>query len=393
MDLLDWIIIFLTVASAIHGLRLGAAVQLFSFGGLLGGLIIGIALVSAVAPHTHGHMRTFLALVLLLVPCALLWAVGRQIGGRLWGRMQGHTVAHLDSAAGAAIAMAGTLVFVWVLAAILVNSPIPTISDQIQSSAIIRGVSGVMPQVPTELASLEHLLNQDGFPLADINLEGPEVPVKMPSSLEVKAAVDVAGDSTVQVVAYGCDDGDIVENGSGFVAKGDLVVTNAHVVAGSSRIEVHDQVQSFTASVVLFDPEFDIAVLRVPGLTDPALRLDPHFVGRGTKAVVLGFPGGGPFDAQPAGVLQRLDAVGTDIYDEHETTRWVYELEALVRPGNSGGPLVEPNGLVIGVVFSRSAANDHIGFALNSPGVLVRLHEAEHVPARTVDSTGRCING
>jgi S1-C subfamily serine protease len=226
-----------------------------------------------------------------------------------------------------------------------------------------------------------------------IDFEGPEPPVKLPDQSAVHAAVVAAGQSTVQIIATGCDNGDLVKKGSGFVASGDLVVTNAHVVAGATSIEVLDTEQGHKAVTVLFDPEFDIAILRVEGLTDPPLRIDPHFVSRGTKAVVLGFPGGGPFDPQPAGVLEKLDATGFDIYNENETTRWVYELEAIVRPGNSGGPLVEPNGLVIGVVFSRSATNDRIGFALNSPGVLFRLHEAEREPPNTVVSTGRCTTG
>lgn len=394
MNILDWIIVLVTIASAIHGLRLGAAIQVLSFGGSILGLILGVVLVSVVVPHVaHGYGRTILALLLLLLPCILLWGIGRQLGARAWGKMQGHKLAHLDAAGGAAIAMAGTLVFTWVVAAILWNSPIPAVSNEIQHSAIIRGVTGVMPPIPTELASLEHILNQDGFPLPVINFEGPEPPVKMPTSGQVAGAVRAAGQSTVQVIAYGCDDGAVVENGSGFVAANDLVITNAHVVAGSNHIVVADAEQDHTATPVLFDPEFDLAVLRVPGLTDPSLRIDPHFVNRGTKATVLGYPGGGPFNAQRAGVLSRLDATGFDIYNQNETTRWVYELQSLVRPGNSGGPLVESNGTVIGVVFSRSATNDRIGFALNSPGVLQRLHKAERAAPGTVAATGHCIDG
>jgi S1-C subfamily serine protease len=152
-------------------------------------------------------------------------------------------------------------------------------------------------------------------------------------------------------------------------------------------------VQSERVTPILFDPNFDLAVLRVPDLTVPALPIDASYVGRGTKAVVLGYPDGGPFDAQPAGVLLRFDPESPNIYDTATTQREIYELQSLVRPGNSGGPLVEPDGEVIGVVFSRDADDSEIGFALASPGVLQRVHEAEARPLGSSVGTGSCISG
>src|SRR5712672_2137239 len=108
-----------------------------------------------------------------------------------------------------------------------------------------------------------------------------------------------------------------------------------------------------------------------------ALRLLRPALPRVTQAGVRGFPGGGPFDVEAAGVLQEFDATGRDIYGQGLTTRPVYELQAVVRPGNSGGPLVEPDGTVVGVGFSRSAADPNIGYALASPGVRTRVHKAE----------------
>lgn len=394
MDLLDWIIVLVTFVSAVHGLRVGAATQILSYVGALAGLVVGFLLVPVVLPHLgHGYARTFFSLLLLLVPCGLCWGIGRQAGTKLWGRIQSHPVRHLDAAAGAAIAMAGTLVFSWLIGVVLVNSPVPEVAGQIEHSVLLRGITSVMPPVPTELASLEHLLDGGALPLPVIDFTGPEPPVTMPDRAEVNAAVARAGLSTVKITAYGCDHGDLVENGSGFVVNDDLVVTNAHVVAGALHVVVTDQVQDYLATVILFDPEFDLAVLRAPGLSDPSLRLDSHLVGRGTKAVVLGYPEGGPFNAQPAGVLARLDATGFDIYNRNETTRRIYELQAQVRPGNSGGPLVEPNGLVVGVVFSRLLTDSEVGFALASPGVLKRVEEAAREGPRASVSTQRCVTG
>jgi S1-C subfamily serine protease len=114
----------------------------------------------------------------------------------------------------------------------------------------------------------------------------------------------------------------------------------------------------------------------VPGLTDPSLVLDANVVPRGVEAAVLGYPGGGPFTADAAGVMAEFQAEGRNIYGQGLTIRDVYEIQAVVRPGNSGGPLVEPDGQVIGVVFSRSTTNGNIGYALTSPGVLTRVSTA-----------------
>jgi S1-C subfamily serine protease len=126
-------------------------------------------------------------------------------------------------------------------------------------------------------------------------------------------------------------------------------------------------------------------------VTEPALALDPQTVPRSTQGAVLGYPEGGPFMDVAAGVMAEFQAQGRDIYGQGLTVRDVYEIQAVVRPGNSGGPLVLPNGEVIGVVFSRSTTNGTIGYALTSPGVMTRVHQAE--AATSAVGTGGCTNG
>jgi len=390
MDTLDIILIVVILGAALHGLRLGAAVQVLSFAGALVGLAIGIGLVVLVTPHVHSVFgRTFASLLLLILPSATIWGVGRQLGVRAWRRLRGKKFAAVDSGVGAVVAMAGTLVVVWLLASVLVNSQVRLVSSQIQGSKVLRAVADVLPPIPNELATVERLLGENGFPLPYIGLLPPSGPVALPRSPAVREAVLRDGRSTVQVIALGC--GNLVQYGSGFVVAPGLVVTNAHVIAGTNRITVKDQVEEHPATPVFFDPRYDLAVLRVPSLSDPPLRLDPSYVARGTKAVVLGYPEGGPFNAQAAGVLLQFDPVSTDIYGSSTVQRQIYEIQSLVRPGNSGGPLVLPSGKVIGVVFSRESSNDHIGFALTSRGVLIRVRSAEAHPGATA-RTGACIS-
>jgi S1-C subfamily serine protease len=162
------------------------------------------------------------------------------------------------------------------------------------------------------------------------------------------------------------------------------------VVAGIGQplVEVGTTIKS--TEVVLFDPGFDLAVLRVSGLSAPPLTLDPGTVGRGAQAAVLGYPGGGPFTVDAAGVMALFEAQGRDIYGEGLNLRNVYEIDALVRPGNSGGPLVLPDGKVAGVVFSRSTTDQNVGYALASPAVLTRVDEAAKVTNPV--GTGPCTS-
>jgi S1-C subfamily serine protease len=195
------------------------------------------------------------------------------------------------------------------------------------------------------------------------------------------------------VAGSGCG---VIQEGSGFVAAPGIVVTNAHVVAGIESVFVIDSTGRHPTKTLLFDPRLDIAVLRVPGLAAPPARIDPAVVGRGTTAVVLGYPGGGAFTDRKAGVAAAFQAVGLDIYGTSQTTREIYELDAIVLPGNSGGPLVAsgnkavPDGTVIGVVFARSTTNPQVGYALAMSAVNADITRAE--TRTTTVGTGGCIS-
>jgi S1-C subfamily serine protease len=193
--------------------------------------------------------------------------------------------------------------------------------------------------------------------------------------------------STVKIEGTGCGG---VLDGSGFVAGKDLVVTNAHVVAGVRSPSVIDTTGRHSAVVVGFNPKFDIAVLRVSGLAGEPLAFTKADAEREATGAVLGYPGGGPFTSGGAAVRTSLPAVGRDIYGQGLVTRTVYELQARVRPGNSGGPFVLASGEVAGVVFARSVSDDNIGYALAASEVTPLLTEAAN-QTRSL-STGACVN-
>jgi S1-C subfamily serine protease len=200
---------------------------------------------------------------------------------------------------------------------------------------------------------------------------------------EVRDAAGAAARSTVELVGAGCG-GELV--GSGWVAAPDLVVTNAHVVAGIAAPFVRDADGTHRAVPVLFDPDTDIAILRVGGLAGPPLAVASTDPGRGAVGAVLGYPGGGPLTVGSAAVRGVSVAEGRDIYGSGLTRRTVLELQADVRPGNSGGPFVLPDGRVGGMVFASSLRTSGIGYALAASEL---RHDLARAGTRPI-ATGAC---
>jgi S1-C subfamily serine protease len=406
MDLLDAAILVAVAVSALHGYKSGVTVQALSLAGFLAGLVVGTLLVIAIAPHVSGQLaKTIVAALVLLVPALAASRAGRVLGTRIRRTVRASRLNKIDTATGAVVSVAATLFVFWLCSSVIVNSPLSTpqvgpgrhsasgladITSQIDRSGVIGVLNRILPNTPNAFLSIQRFLSNEGFPQVFVNFVPEPGPVVLPNASQLGRVRLADASSTVQVVAVGCDQ---ESEGSGFVAGRGLVVTNAHVVAGASNITVEDRTGSHGATVVLFDPNYDLAVLRTAPLTDPTLPIAPGLVARGTPAAFLGYPGGGPFMTSRAGVVAEFDAFGHDIYGRGTTLRAVYELRASVEPGNSGGPLVDLAGRVIGVVFSRSASNDHVGYALASPGVLSRVGSAAAAARRGATvGTGDCVS-
>ncbi len=390
MNFVDFVVLAVVVLAAIQGLRLGAIVQVLSFGGFLIGLYLGALLASITVRSVHGQSsRSVVALVTLLGVAAMCGTVGRIVGNLASNRIHRGIAGLVDSALGVVVAVAASLLVAWLLANTFVSSSSLRLNASIDQSRIIRSLDSVLPAPPSVFSRVQSFLSAEGFPPVFAQLAPDSAgPVALPGSAQLQQAVARDGGSTVMVTGSGCGQ---VQEGSGFVVAPGIVVTNAHVVAGISHPVVDDRNGSHPTTVLLFDPAYDLAVMRVDGLDERPLQLDPNQVSRGVQAAVLGYPNAGPFDAVPAGVLAEFEAEGRDIYGQGLTLRNVYEIQAQVRPGNSGGPLVQPDGEVIGVVFSRSTTHNDIGYALTSPDVLSRVLQAEST-TRAV-GTGPCIAG
>ncbi|MFF7329122.1 MarP family serine protease [Streptomyces sp. NPDC090306] len=369
MDLLDVLLVLVMVLYAASGYRRGLLAGCVSLAGFVGGAVVGVWLL----PWTTGlvtagtNTATVVAVVTVLVPAA----VGHELAGRLAVRLR-HGVDRgplrvADGVGGAAANAAAVLIVAWVAASVLAASSSSLLSTAIRDSRVLGTVQRAMPQsTPAWFSRATSALAQAGFPQVFNPFENePASGVSAPSGDSVTAsATQAARRSTVKVEGVSGNQG---REGSGFVYSAAHVMTNAHVVAGIDRptVRVGGTGESYPARVVLFDPDRDVAVLYVPGLSAPALSFDRSAT-RGDPAVVAGYPQDGDLNLRAATVASRVRATGRNIYSDGTVTREIYSVRSVVRPGNSGGPLLTTGGRVYGVVFARSTSDPETGYVLTA---------------------------
>jgi S1-C subfamily serine protease len=386
MDMLDAGIIALLVGLGWRGWRNGFLRQAGGLGGFALGLMMGTWLAPLMAHLVSGsNARAILAITVVFGLAILLSGFGEWGGVILGWHARQRRLGRVDEAAGAVFGVvAGALTF-WLLAALFMQLPYPVLQQQLTRSAVLRLLDRTLPPAPDVVSQFGRLVAPNGFPSVFSGLEPiAPAPVTGPNAAAVNQAAAAGQAATVRIEGVGC--GGVVE-GSGFVAAPGLVATNAHVVAGIGRPVVFDARGPHPATVVSFDSNLDFAVLKVAGLAAAPLPLATDTVGRGTVGAVLGYPGGGPLTIAPAAVLERQTAVGRNIYDRGLVRREIYTLQAKVRQGNSGGPLITPDGVVVGVVFATSLTDSNVGYALTAAEVAPELAQAaNHDPV----DTGAC---
>jgi S1-C subfamily serine protease len=374
VDLLDLILIAVCLGFAISGYRQGFVIGVLSFIGFLGGGVLG----AKYAPTLHRALSTggndrspLFGLLVVFVAATVGQLAATAVGISLRRRLTWEPVRTVDSAGGAVVSVVSVLLVAWLVGSALAHSAFGTLAKQVRHSAVLSAIDSVMPDsIPTWFSAFRRLIDQNGFPQV-FGAIGPERIIKVPPpdpAIAHSRAVRLAEGDIVKItgVAQSCRR---QLEGSGFLYAPDHVMTNAHVVAGvqSPTVQALDG-RTLPARVVLYDSKRDVAVLYVPGFGRQPLT----FAGvarRGQSAIVAGYPENGPFRPVAARVRGIENARGPDIYQSSEVTRQIYSVYAVVRPGNSGGPLLSPAGSVYGVVFAAAVDDPHTGYALTAAEV------------------------
>ncbi|WP_200264074.1 MarP family serine protease [Streptomyces sp. HSG2] len=373
MNVLDVLLLVAAVWFAIVGYRQGFVVGVLSVTGFLGGGLVAVYALPVVwdSLTENAEVSTaaaVVAVVVVIVCASVGQAFTTHLGGVLRRHITWSPARALDATGGALVNVVALLLVAWLLGSAVARTTMPTVAKEVRSSRVLLGVQEVLPtQADTWFDDFTSALARNGLP----QVFGPfasepitEVEPPDPALADSLVAND-AQRSIVKVMGTATGCGKVLE-GTGFVFAERRVMTNAHVVGGVDEptVQIGGEGPRHDATVVLYDWRRDIAVLDVPDLRAPVLRFATDDAGSGDDAIVAGFPENGGYDVRAARVRGRIAASGPDIYHRDTVRRDVYSLHATVRQGNSGGPLLTPDGRVYGVIFAKSLDDAATGYAL-----------------------------
>ncbi|WP_117211360.1 MarP family serine protease [Allorhizocola rhizosphaerae] len=391
MSVVDLILLLLLMLFAISGYRQGFVVGVLSFTGFFGGALIGLQLGPMLARLTDAPgIKLVVSLTTIFGLAVIGQAMAGWLGGKVRRHIRGRNGQVLDDIGGAIVSVIAVAAVAWLVAVPLSKASEPWLSSAVRHSAVIRAIDRVMPvRADTLTDALRDTVDTNGFPEVFGDLvptQVRDVPAPDPA-LRGSQVVARAESSVVKVLGTAPSCSRRIE-GSGFVYAREHVMTNAHVVAGTKTVRIEVKRQSYSARVVAYDSNLDLAVLHVPGLNAPVMNFSNKRAQTGTDAIVLGFPLDGPYDAQSARVRDVGQITGPDIYESGNVTREVYTIRALVRSGNSGGPLVASDGTVLGVIFAAAADDQNVGYAVTAEQAEAIADEGRSATAAV--PTGRC---
>ena len=388
MNAFDLALAVLLGLAAWGGWRLGLIRGVLGWIGFAIGIVVGVTFVDDVTnafPSVTPQGRFAIAMVFLLLVVVVAQSLGIALGSVLAAVLPpvgGLRTA--DHVGGALVGGLAGAVVLWLLIPALASTPGWTASG-VRGSWIAREVQAVAPDPPSSVAALGRLVGDAPFPEVFRRLTDPNAGDPPPTGLDPAIEARVVP-GVVRVEGQACD---LVIDGSGFAATPTLVVTNAHVVAGERSTSVYSEDgRRRDATVVAFDPQRDLALLRVAGGLTPLALGDIGLDGTGA---VVGHPGGGPLRAAPARVDRIVDARGTDIYRTSPTSREVLVLATRLQPGDSGAPLVDAAGRVVGVAFAIDPGDSSAGYALSRRELDAVLGPG--LGATQPVATGPCLRG
>jgi S1-C subfamily serine protease len=373
-DLLDLVLVVLAAAFAVSGYRQGFIVGALSFVGFVGGAVLGAEFGPSIS-HVivGGQTQQAVIAVVLLVSFAILGQfIASSIGAAVKQSVTSPSSNVLDSIGGSVVSVLSMLLIAWAIGSVLTASSFPVVVGQVNDSAVLSTMDKVMPpKAKTMFSDFRRLLSSGPFPQVFSGIGAARLfAVSPPDQAVLNDPGVLAAQSRVVKVQGTAPSCDRSIEGSGFVYAPQHVLTNAHVVAGVTQGPTVTAADGtvYPATVVLYDPQVDIAVLYVPGLNATPLKFDDQGQA-GADAVVAGYPLDQPYKAVAARIGGTQNAVGPDIYQTGTVDRQIFEIRAVVQPGNSGGPLLSPSGAVYGVVFAAAVDTSDTGFALTASEV------------------------
>ncbi len=381
MNGLDLLLVVLAVVAAVGGWRLGFVRR---FAGWLGaGAGLGLAILVAPALLRRLDLASDLSVVLVVTALMVLLAsigqgIGALAGARVSQSVESPVVRGIDATGGMLLGIVAIAAMTWLVVPVMADAEgWPSASTR--GSLLAGFVDRWLPEPPDQIRELERQLAGGASPQLFTGLrEAPEIPAAPVGSPVSQATLDSVAPSAVRLQSNACSR---IQSGSGFFVGDGLIVTNAHVVAGSTRTEITtaDGAEA-VGEVVSFDPATDLALLRTD-LVRAALPIATPT--RGDRGLVLGFPGGGPFEPSPFEVGQLIQARGYDIYDNTVVDRAVLALAAELEPGDSGSAVLRSDGSVIGVAVAVAPDRPEVAYALNSDELTTLLEGGTGSPVGT----------
>lgn len=383
VTVLDWIIVVFAAALAWLGFRQGFIVGVLSFAGFALGAFIGTRVAPLVLPQgAESPYAPAFGLFGALLAGAIFASGLEGVGLRLRRILKIPGFRLVDGALGALLSVAIALGVAWIIAAVAAQLPGQRgLREEIQRSAILGALNGALPPSGPILNALARL-----DPLPSVAGPAPNVAAP-PENITYEPGVRASYRSVVRVLGTACG---LAIEGSGWVAAPEEVVTNAHVVAGEhdTTVQVGGTAPSLPAIPIAFNPTDDVAVLRVPGLALPPLRLASE-PSEGTAGAILGYPENGPFDPEPGRIGRTQQVISQNAYGEGPVTRLLTPLRGLVRPGNSGGPLVNAKGRVLTTIFASTTGGGVPGGYGVANATVAKTLSGAHSQV----GTGRCTAG
>ncbi len=391
MNLFDLLAAVIVVAAVIAGTRTGALPQVGGIAGAVGGLLLSLNLAPWLVSETAGLQPVPRVLVVLgaIIAAVLIGeAVGSGIGRAVGDRLGQGVLSGVDRVAGAALGAAQAILIIWLAGGLLAVGPLPTVGRTASESFSMQVIDAYLPPPTKVVGQIAGALDASGLPSVFVGLEpAPLAPVDLPGSAEARRIAAAATGGTARVVTLACT---TQVTGTAELIAPNYLVTNAHVVAGAESINVELGSEEVAAKAVAFDPELDVAVLYAPGFKGTVLRFAAATPDRGVVGAAIGYPGGGPMVVIPAGVAGSYPATGRDIYNRAVIDRTIIELRAAIQPGDSGGPLILPDGTIGGLVFAESREVASVGYALTPTAVATDVQPA--IGRTSPVDVGPCIH-